>query len=319
MSNPAISTIIPVYNTGKYLERCIISVLNQTFQNFEIILIDDGSTDGSGKLCDEFTKRDNRIRVVHQVNGGVSKARNKGLELANGEFIHFADSDDFFEGEFYSDCYQIASSYNADICCCTSAIENKDGYFVKGIFDDKITVFDKGEALFELLACKKISYSLCDKLFRKSTISRIRLNEAIFHNEDFLFCYDAIKDSDIVVYTSKPYHYYCFNEGSAVNSSFNKRKITAVDAQTKVYEDICRSFPELKQSAGEQYCKVILYLSSQIAKSGYPDKEDRTRLRSIIRNHLLFILLSKVSIGYKINALALAIGWKILEITNKRH
>ena len=118
MNSPSISIIIPVYKAEKYLHRCVDSVLAQTFTNFELILIDDGSPDNSGAICDEYAKQDGRVKVFHQKNQGVSVARNLGIEQAKGEWIAFIDSDDWVENTMYEEMYHTASLANADIAGC---------------------------------------------------------------------------------------------------------------------------------------------------------------------------------------------------------
>ena len=115
---PKISVIVPVYNVEKYLRKCIESILNQTFREFELILVDDGSTDSSGKICDEYALKDSRIKVIHKENGGASSARNAGLDVAKGEYIGFVDSDDWIEMDMYGELYRLIKENNTDISVC---------------------------------------------------------------------------------------------------------------------------------------------------------------------------------------------------------
>lgn len=316
---PVISTIIPIYNTAKYLKRCVDSILNQSFKDIEVILIDDGSTDDSPQICDDYARLDQRVRVLHQQNTGVSQARNLGLDIAKGEFLHFADSDDFIEKGFYEDVMNIVIQNSAQIVCSTMLTENKNGDFTKynSISDDRL--MSREEAVKELLLCRRVSYSLCDKLFKQNVVENLRFYNGIYHNEDFLFCYQAITHSVIIYQTSNSYYRYCLNEGSAVNSPFNNKKMTAIAAQTIVYSDVIKKFPDLINIATTQYFKVIIYLSTQIIKSGYRDKNDRKEVRNLIKNNLYRVLSSDLAMGYKFNALTLAIGWDMLKIVSKRH
>ena len=112
---PKISIIVPVYNVEKYLRKCVDSILNQTFKDFELILVDDGSIDTSGKICDEYNLKDNRIKVIHKENGGLSSARNAGLDIAQGEYIGFVDSDDWIELDMYEELYKICKENDTDV------------------------------------------------------------------------------------------------------------------------------------------------------------------------------------------------------------
>lgn len=115
---PKISIIVPIYNVEKYIEKCIQSILNQTFSDFELILVNDGSTDSCGEICDKYKKLDDRIIVIHKVNGGLSSARNAGIDIARGEYIGFIDSDDYIHEKMYEILYNNAITYNSDIVIC---------------------------------------------------------------------------------------------------------------------------------------------------------------------------------------------------------
>ena len=146
-----ISIIIPVYNVEKYLRKCLDSIINQTYKKLEIILIDDGSTDNSGKICEEYAKKDDRIIVIHKENAGVSSARNRGIELANGKYIGFIDSDDWIEENMYETLYQNLLQFDVDISMCNySIIRNHKKTFHKHDLEDGILIDNKKE-FFELL------------------------------------------------------------------------------------------------------------------------------------------------------------------------
>ena len=132
MHNPMISVIVPVYNAEKYLKECIRSILNQTIQNLELILVNDGSTDGSGYICDEYINKDNRIKVIHKENGGVSSARNMGISEATGEYFTFVDSDDYLEPNALEILYNDIIIYNADISCALHAFCARFSHLPKG-------------------------------------------------------------------------------------------------------------------------------------------------------------------------------------------
>lgn len=317
MSAPVVSTIIPVFNTGKYLSRCIDSILAQSIGDIEIILVDDGSTDDSPAICDEYKSKYDNIKVIHQPNSGVSIARNTGLKLANGKYIHFADSDDFWGGGFYIEAVNQLVANRGEVYCSSSYVQNHDGDFIAKSSDERIELLSTQQAVAGLLNCDKISYSLCDKLFRKSILSGVFFRQNIFHNEDFLFCYEALKEAKNVVVTSRPYYYYCFNQGSAVNSLFNDKKATALTAQKLVNRDMHKHFPSLTKLADTQYYKVVLYLALQMLRARYRNDEILSEVQHLVRSNLVSILKSDLAIGYKLNALALSCGWNILKIVSR--
>lgn len=209
MNNPLISVIVPVYNVEKYLPRCIDSIIDQTFKNFELLLIDDGSKDKSGEICDEYAKRDNRIKVFHKENGGVSSARNVGLDSAKGEWISFCDSDDYVYPSWL-ECFVKNLSLSPDLVITgfiSQTIENNKQY--KYI---KANIFTVQDVITELLEADILGYLWC-KCFNKKIIklSGIKFNERYIIWEDVLFiyqylccCHKVVSDSSINYYYFQP-------------------------------------------------------------------------------------------------------------------
>ena len=168
-----ISIIVPVYNVEKYLERCVESIIGQTYKNIEIILVDDGSKDNSGKICDDFMKKDNRIKVIHKENGGLSDARNAGIEIAKGEYIGFVDSDDYIEKDMFETLYNLCKENDAEISM-VSYYEYYNGKLIAVRKNEKIEKFDKIGAIKELLIDKKIQSYAWNKLFKRELSENIQ-------------------------------------------------------------------------------------------------------------------------------------------------
>ena len=160
---PLISIIVPVYNVKNYLEKCLQSICGQTYKNLEIILIDDGSSDGSGELCDLFAQRDGRIRVFHQANAGQSAARNRGLAVAQGEFLGFVDSDDWIESDMYEFLYRLLKENEADISIC-SHYRDKGKKSVAKYSSGEQFVFTRDEGIRALVVDRRIRNYVWDKL-----------------------------------------------------------------------------------------------------------------------------------------------------------
>lgn len=295
----AISVIIPVYNSEKYLRRCLDSIIRQSYNDLEIILVNDGSMDTCPLICDEYAEKDSRFKVIHQENGGVCKARNTGLKIATGEFIHFVDSDDFLADNFYSDLYSLAENTGSEIVCSSFFKEQTDGKFVPYVKKEEDLLLDRISALIELVSSKRIWFSLWDKLFSRQIIKGIRFNENICHNEDFLFCYEAFKRANKIAYTSRPYYHYCNNPTSAVRSKFSHKRMTAIDAHELVLKDLKHNFPTLYNFAKAEFFKVVIYTRNLMIKADYSDKDDINRLKLLLRHNLIFIFLSHLSFGYK--------------------
>ena len=172
LDNPLISVIVPVYNVEKYLVKCINSIINQTYKNLQIILVDDGSTDNSGKICDDFKLKDTRIEVIHKTNGGLSDARNAGLKITRGDYIGFVDSDDFIETDMYETLYNLIENNNSDISI-VSFYEIYNGKVI-GVRDSReLLNLSKIEAMKELLIDTRIQSYAWNKLFKRSLFENL--------------------------------------------------------------------------------------------------------------------------------------------------
>lgn len=193
--NPTISIIVPVYNVERYLTKCLLSIINQTFKDIEIILIDDGSTDESGKICDDFAKKDRRIRVIHKENGGLSSARNKGLDLANGEYIGFVDSDDLISTNMYEILLKYLKLYNTDIAI-GGFTNNKSNLFNGKEIKNKNILYVKDNVLLYYL--KNDGHSVWRRLYKRELFKNVRFELGEI-NEDVLASYEVMKKCKSVV------------------------------------------------------------------------------------------------------------------------
>ena len=220
-----VSIIVPIYNTEKYLKACLDSIINQTYQNLEIILIDDGSTDNSGKIIDDYAKKDKRIKAIHQKNAGQSAARNRGLKEASGEYISFIDSDDKVDRNFIK--YLIAPYQESDtsITVCGRHYEMLHQKYRKTVFVSYIRPRKKHESkkayILYLLTIDGRMYSAIDKIFRANIAKKIKFNESINFSEDTNYVLDYLKKSPgEIKFVLKPLYIYNFGtEGSTIKKS----------------------------------------------------------------------------------------------------
>ena len=240
MTNPSLSIIVPVYNTEKYLVRCMESITKQTLKDIEIIVVDDGSREECSALCDEISKTDSRIKVVHKKNAGLGFARNSGIEVATGEYIGFVDSDDYIDKYMYEALYNSAKNNNADLClsgiCFVGGNMFSEGTDTKKEYFEKDTVF-LNEHMKKLLlgvvgALPNESYdsrygaSVCKNIFKTSVIreNNIRfLSEREILSEDTLFMVDFIKAAKCAVGVKGAYYCYCRNEDS-LSKAYKKER-----------------------------------------------------------------------------------------------
>ena len=217
-----VSIIIPVYNVESYLDRCVDSVLKQSFQDIEILLIDDGSTDKSGLLCDRWAEKDNRVRVIHKVNEGVSAARNIGLDQANGDYIAFVDSDDFIDANMIETLYNTLQIKHADMCICGFVFVDEFGNPLaeenqsSPITDEILTGF---EVIQKLAGDRGWFYHLAwNKLYRKDLFSDIRFPKGIICGEDAFIAHRLLGKCSIVACISDTYYYYTQRNQSVTHS-----------------------------------------------------------------------------------------------------
>lgn len=227
MKNSKISVIIPVYKVEKYLSKCLESVINQTYKNLEIILVDDGSPDKSGEICDKYASRDERIKVIHKENGGVARARNTGLDAASGDYIGFVDSDDWIEPDMYELLINNATKYDADISMCGETVYE----------EGKIISASSGEELLELscIEAKKITVVggtmgyIWNKIYKQSIIGDIRFDPQYGCSEDLMFVYQLVENTDKLVIDNHAKYNYFRNEGGITKGEFGYGAFGVVD------------------------------------------------------------------------------------------
>lgn len=219
-----ISVIVPVYNSEKYLEKCIGSILNQTYENLELILIDDGSKDNSGLICDKYAAFDKRVKVIHKENAGVSSARNQGVDCASGEYIAFVDSDDWLEESTFQILIDLLKYKNSDMVVSNVYFRNEKEVCSIGIPANEHTY--SPEEANQLLLKFQFSSSLWLCLYSRKLIKGNYLNESIHFWEDLEYQYRIISKANNIVVNNTPLYHY--REGSITHSTLNERKLSCL-------------------------------------------------------------------------------------------
>lgn len=235
-----VSIIVPVYNTEKYLRRCIDSILTQTYQNFELLLIDDGSKDSSGAICDEYARNDERIRVIHRANSGVSVTRNIGIQEAKGDYISFVDSDDYIAVNMIETLVVRANKYYSDIVMCKYFIE-KTGK-TSCVSMDYDEVYDGADRVKNGLLYLYYTdyhsglYSLWNKLIKKSVYStnNILFDSSLKRGEDAWFIFQCLKHCKRVDFIPEAYYYYYQNESSVMHTLYDDQYEKWVDMRRRL-------------------------------------------------------------------------------------
>jgi len=293
MSFPKISVIIPVYNVERYVIGCITSVIDQTYKNLEIIIVDDGSTDDSGKICDELRKKDTRIAVIHQPNGGLSDARNTGLDIATGEYIAFVDGDDTIEPEMVDVLYSNLQKETADICACRYYNKWDDGRTQNIGNDHSIRVYDGMDGLREFLYGKTLDPFACGKLYKASLIGTHRFIKGRM-GEDIPFNLKLFQTFPKVVLVGKSlYGYLQQRSGAICNVKISRKRIDSA-----FYWDVVRRECQVISQELEIFAlrrQVLFYIG--LYNRLYDEPEyitEKQEIRSFIKTHLKEILVSDI-------------------------
>ena len=245
-----ISIIIPVYNVEKYLPRCIESILGQTYKNIELILVDDGSPDNCPQICDNYAKDDDRVKILHQCNAGVSAARNAGLNLAKGEYIGFVDPDDWVAPEMYEKMVAEIDREDADLVICgydyfdeEGNVDTKRLYRIKE--NERLTQKDVMNRFSDMPP--SIRHGVVNKLFRQSLLQGMRFAEGLHSSEDVLFLSEYVLKIKNAVMIHQPFYKNTVRRGSATHGGLNIESLAdSFRAHDKMYLDIVRQYPELK-------------------------------------------------------------------------
>ena len=278
-----ISVLVPVYNAEKYIEKCIKSIINQTYKNIEIILVDDGSTDSSGKICDEYGKKDDRIIVVHQENKGLSGARNTGLDIAKGKYIMFLDSDDTFEKDACENLYNEIEKTNADIAIGAHRVLYDSGKIIEKATHEN-SVLEPKIVLERILYDDGIDLSAWGKLYKISLFEDIRFPKGRLF-EDSATTYMLVdKAKKIAVHSESKYN-YIIRKDSISNASFSPKKMDLITSTREMSEYVKNKYPDLEKAANRRLMYAYLSTLSQLAKCKEKYPKEEKEMTTYIKKH----------------------------------
>lgn len=287
VNDSLVSIIVPIYNAEKYLDSCIQSVLRQTYTNWELILIDDGSTDKSGRIAEEYGFADERITVFHQKNLGVSSARNQGIDEATGNYVVFLDADDELIEDCLAKTVNIAEETNADVVAGRSC-ENQE------LFQDRI-IWTGAEALENSLKDHLFTYSACAKLIRREFIGKTRFTPDIRINEDSYFVFQLLCKQNVFVLTNDVIYFYRANSESSSRTVFSEKYFDILKVSDLKYKKIEEQFPQMHDLAKNMLLKArmnVLRILAVRTRDEYRDVEKKL-LEYILDNKEDYIPSSK--------------------------
>lgn len=277
-----ISVVVPVYNVAAYLPECMESLLRQDHSCLEIILIDDGSTDGSGAICDSYAAKDNRVKVIHQKNAGAAAAKNAGLRIATGEYLAFADSDDYLEPDSYSYMLRLLKDSGADAAECSFRYVSPNTSEDQILYPEKV-LFSGMEYLLRYTKGWNCAL-LWNKLYKRTLFDGIFFEEG-HRIDDEYFTYQGMMNAKLVVCDGKVvYNYRRRRSGAMLNpQAGQQRMLDRVDYMDKRRRNVGRRFPELKQAFDTEFLDAMVYFTA------YPENTlvSLAQIKKALRNYLL--------------------------------
>lgn len=276
-NNPKVSIVVPVFNVEKYLNRCVDSITKQSYKNLEIILVDDGSKDASGTICDELQLSDSRIVVVHKENGGLSSARNTGLDVFTGDFVGFVDSDDFIEQNMIEELLAANLENDSLIACCGRFDLFDNNKKVVGLCPSENIVIDKTEGIKRLLTWDGLDASACDKLFSKCVWKDMRFPNGKI-SEDVAVMHLLFEKAERISLINAPLYNYCHRQSSITSTSFSTKKFDIISNVDEIGLFIKNKYPSLLPYYHSFKIEELCLLLSYISKSNYKNK---TKIKSI--------------------------------------
>ena len=315
METALISVIVPVYNVAQYLEKSIASIQQQTYQNLEIILVDDGATDESGRLCEKIAEQDERVLVYHKENEGLSQARNDGLKQAHGDYVIFIDSDDYIHSEMIASLYQQLVKEDADVSSCgvmnvyanseSPQTENQDDYFI----------CDTETFLREYLIGEKIPGTICNKLIKKEIAAQLTFPKGLIY-EDAYYHFDLIKVAKKYVVNTKPYYYYFHRGDSITTKPYAEKDLAYIDIYQKFYTEVVKEYPNLTEVAFFRLAYAHFFiLDKMLLDDNFKEFKDYPRIYGYLKKHAFAIFKNTIfRKGRRISALALFVNVRLYRI-----
>ena len=304
-----ISIIVPIYNVEQYLKKCLDSVINQTYHNIEIILIDDGSTDNCGSICDEYANRDKRIKVIHKTNGGLSDARNVGIDITKGKYITFIDSDDYVEKDYVYYLYNVMKECNTDIAFCGYKVcyEKKKNNGKKE--KNQIRKCTKIEAFKEILYAKDFEVSAWAKMYLTEHFKDVRYPKGkIF--EDNATTYKLIDKNEYVGLGYQKKYNYMVRNNSITKKEFTDKHLYLIQASDDMCEYISK-YAELEKAILRKKCVARISTLNRMLNSSNRDNEQENKLRKEILSYKKILFDVEASNRDKISIIILIFGIKI--------
>lgn len=291
-----IDILIPVYNVKKYINNCLNSLINQTYKNINIIINENGSTDGSDAIVEEYAKKYDNIKLYHTPNEkNISKARNFLLSKIESKYFTFFDSDDVAEPDYVEVLYNILKDNQADMSICVMTRESEDkpkNLKKRNKKHNKTLLFDTNGGIAEMLSYNLFAGTVAAKMIKTEKIEGLHFDESIHYGEDLDFSFKVMSNCEKIAYTQKSLYHYKIRKNSIVTSKFNPKKLSVLDCFEKIMNKVDKN-EELLTCAKSMYCLVSAEMLYYIWRDKYKDKELKHKLKKQIKENISFVRKNK--------------------------
>lgn len=303
-----VSVIVPVYKVENYLDECVKSIVNQTYKDIEIILVDDGSPDNCPDMCEEYAKQDSRIRVIHKENGGLSSARNAGIEVAHGDYLCFIDSDDYIVHDMIEQLMILINENSADIASCRFSSDENG-------LDDGITHtcknLSRDEAMKEILCDGDMTTSASMKIYKANLFENVRFPVGMIY-EDYATIYKVIHNaSKISCIRARKYYYRLDNNGSITHGSFSPKQMDFYKASQEVREFVSEKYPQYEKLVVYRQTKISISFYKTISATQFKNDDVQEKIVSKIRKNIFGYMFSRYSVLTKAYGVLICISPKL--------
>lgn len=286
-----VTIVVPVYKVEKYIDRCIKSILNQTYKNLEIILVDDGSPDNCGKICENYAQKDERIKVVHKENGGLSDARNAGISISNGKYISFIDSDDYIDPEYIELLYKTIKKDKSDMAISSHKVIYENGTVLEKATKEE-SILKPKEVLKRILYDDGIDLSAWAKLYKIELFKEIRYPKGRLF-EDAATTYKLVDKCEKISIISRSTYNYIIRGNSITNINFSEKKMDLIISTEEMCNYIKKKYPDLEEAANRRLMYAYLSTLTQLVKSNEKNENAEKKLYGYIKQNSKMILRDK--------------------------
>ena len=307
-----VSILVPVYNSEKYLRQCLDSIVNQTYKDLQVVIVDDGSKDNSLSICREYADKYEFIEVYHQGNAGVASARNALLDKAKGDYTIFIDSDDWIEPDMIEGLLHYIAEYDLDIVICGSVSEYNDSATAVDTSYCSPLIDNREEAVKKFILHKELNGSLCNKLVKTSLFHNLRFAKDIWYGEDALMMWQVLQRVNRIGTVPIDYYHYRMNDASISHQTFGPQKMSGHQVWATIYADTCRDWPEYKRVARAAFAISDMWLLFYAALDKYPFDKNISHFQRHVRENIIDILRAQhIKVNKKVFALGMALSYRL--------